>query len=502
MQKPICQANPGPSWSRLLIWGICFLPQLTGAQNSVDPAYQPANTLAETLPETLSKINTRLEADLAALPKPNKKFLAKEYKERADSLKSELLQGSFLMDDRWNPWFQNILEEILRHNPDVAARDITLLLSRYESPNARCVGEGTLVFNIGLLPFLENESQVAFILCHELAHYHNNHGNQALHQYINTLYSPEMQKQLKEISRGTYNKTERALELMKGMAYNGRRHSRFKESEADSLGFVFFSRTGYQLKEAVGALQILDSIDKSHWPRIPYDSLFQSKGFPFQNSWLEQKGLGGGFSTQATQPSSSTEFNEDSLKTHPDCPERIKLTQAQVEALGKDTGKAFLQDETQFHTMQQKTPYELVEGLYQTGHYGRSLFRALVMLTKKRDDAYLNAMVVKNLYEICQYQRNHRMRHVVDLPDPEYSAEYNRFLKFINQFRTSEFQQLTYHFYLERWEKYKHTEDFMFAAVLATSLKPENPDFQSRLDEYLTTYPKGKYLDHIKAMKD
>jgi hypothetical protein len=283
---------------------------------------------------------------------------------------------------------------------------------------------------------------------------------------------------------------------MKSMAYNGRRHSRYKESEADSLGFVFFSRTGYQLSESVSALQVLDSIDKSRWPLIPYDTLFQSSGYPFQKSWLEQKGLGGGFSAMAVQTTSS-EFHEDSLKTHPDCPERIKLTQMQLNALGKDKGRAFLQNENQFFSLQQSTYYEIIEGLYQNGQYGRALFRSLVLLTQKRDDPYVNAMVVKCLYEISQFQRDHRMRHVVDLPDREYSPEYNRFLKFINQFRISELEQLTYHFYRERWEKFKHTEEFAYAAILATHLKDEGT-FKTRLEEYLQTYPNGKYVSALK----
>ena len=265
---------------------LLFLsPFIAEAQNTT--GYRPAETSSAAVPKMVAKMDKRLASDLAALPKLNQKYLAKEYRERADTLKSELLQGNFLMDARWNAWFQGILDEILRNNPDIPASDITLLVSREESPNAYCVGEGTLVFNLSMLPFLRTEGQTAFILCHELAHYVNNHANQSIHQYINTLYSPETQKQLKEIVKGKINKTERALALMKTMLYNRSRHSRFKESEADSLGLVFFSRTRYPMTEAISALEILDSIDRHTWPVIPYSSIFNAAGFPFQNAWLE-----------------------------------------------------------------------------------------------------------------------------------------------------------------------------------------------------------------------
>ncbi|MBP6812648.1 MAG: M48 family metalloprotease [Saprospiraceae bacterium] len=470
------------------------------SQTNPVEVYRSASYRSEALPKILTKISGRLERDLATLPKTHKSYLAKEYKERTDSLKSELLGGNFLMDTRWESWFQGIIDEILRNNPEIPKADITLLLSRYESANARSVGEGTLVFNVAMLPYLKNESQVAFILCHELAHYVNNHGNNALHQYINTLYSPETQKQLRAISKGKYNKTERALELMKSMAYNGRRHSRYKESEADSLGFVFMSRTKYSLSEAVTALQVLDELDHSNWPSIPYSEIFNSPNFPFQKTWLEQPALGG-FSAQ--KPKESEEFNEDSLKTHPDCPKRIALTQTQLALLGeRPEGKNFLQPESSFLQLQDWSQYEIVEGLYDRGEYGRALFRNLILLTQRPDDAYLNAMTVKCLYEICLYQRSHQLRQVLDLPSAGYSQEYNRYLKFVNQFRVSDLTRVTYHFYQDRWEKFQKEEDFAFAAILASDLADDSAAFKTRKQHYLSSFPKGKYLKQIEALDE
>lgn len=478
---------------------FCFLSTTGWAQLSKETAFQAAGLLSKELPELIHKIDDRLERDLAGLPKGNRNYLAKEYKERVDSLKSELFQENFLMDSLWNPWFQGILDKILRNNPGIPKADIRLLLSRYESPNARCVGEGTLVFNVALLPYLQNESQVAFILCHELAHYVNNHGNLALHQYINTLYSPETQKQLKDISKGKYNKTERAMALMKSMAYNGRRHGRFKESEADSLGLVFLSNTPYRLTEAITALQALDSIDQAKWPEIPYANLFNAKGFPFQKSWIETSGLGG-FSGQ--KPEASDDFNADSLKTHPDCPQRIELTKKQLELLGKHPdGQAFIQEESRFENLRHWTDYEVIEGLYDRGEYGRALFRTLVLLRQNPEDAHLNAMVIKSLYELCLFQRSHQLRLVLDLPNPEFSSEYNRYLKFINQFRVSDLVKLTYHYYTDRFEQYKQTEEFAYASVLATDIMGVETEFDTRKQEYIKAFPTGKYLEEIKALE-
>ena len=483
---------------------LCLLGLAAFSGNAQTMALEPYRRVedqSDIFRQNIIRINARLGRDLAGLPKTNKEFLAKEYKERADSLKSELVQGNFLLDTSvWNPWFQRIMDEIEKSNPGIPKSDITLLLSRYESANARSVGEGTLVFNVAMLPYMKNESQIAFILCHELAHYVNNHGNNALHQYIITLYSPETQKQLKDISKGKYNKTERALELMKSMAYNGRRHGRYKESEADSLGFVFLSRTRYRVEESITALQMLDSLDQFVYPSIPYSSFFNAAAFPFQKSWLEQPSLGG-FSSQ--KPKESEDFNQDSLKTHPDCPQRIALTQAQLAALGEHPeGKLFLQSEDRFLKLQDWSQYEVIEGLYDRGEYGRTLFRSLILLTERPEDAYLNAMTIKSLYEICQYQRNHQLRLVLDLPNPEFSKEYNRFLKFANQFRVSDLVKMTYYYASERWEKHKTNEEFVFASILAAKLMDDKEVLKSRKQDYLISFPQGKYVAEINDLDE
>ena len=191
-------------------------------------------------------------------------------------------------------------------------------------------------------------------------------------------------------------------------------------------------------------------------------------------------------------------FDEDSLKTHPDCQKRISLIR---QAVGiKSGGELFLQPAAQFEQLQQWAPYEVVEGLYQRGHYGRALFRALVLLTEQPDNAYLNAMVVQSLYEISRHQRMHQLRYVLDLPEANYSAEYNRFLRFINQFRVSDLEKLAYHFSTERWEKFQADEAFVYAAILAAHSAGAEATFKSRKDTYLNTFPQGVYLQQIRSL--
>jgi hypothetical protein len=87
---------------------------------------------------------------------------------------------------------------------------------------------------------------------------------------------------------------------------------------------------------------------------------------------------------------------------------------------------------------------------------------------------------------------------VLDLPNPEFSKEYNRFLKFANQFRVSDLVKMTYYYAYERWEKHQMNEAFVYASILAADLMDEKEVFKSRKQDYLIAFPKGKYVGEIK----
>ena len=56
-----------------------------------------------------------------------------------------------------------------------------------------------------------------------------------MNNYVNTIYSDDFQKELKSIKKAEFNTKERVEKLALGLAFNTRRHSRYKESEADSM---------------------------------------------------------------------------------------------------------------------------------------------------------------------------------------------------------------------------------------------------------------------------
>lgn len=465
--------------------------------------FSPAKSSTPKEVQILEKMDERLDADLDKLPKAHRTELKKMYTGRTADLKKKLSDGHFLFDKNWNDWLDGIAEEVYRANPHLPRRDIRLFWGRYAEANACSFGEGSLVFNVGLLPFFENEAQVAFILCHELAHFSENHSNEAIQKYIQTLYSEETQRKLKDIKKSEYGRTQKALDLLKTFSYGSTRHGRFRENEADSLAIVFLSKTNFDASVAVRALEILDETDSIAWAKIEYEKLFDSPQFSFKSSWLGQKQSS--LAAAATANASKKEdddWNSDSLKTHPDCRKRMARAAAQLERMAyqSDGKNKFVQPDSTFSKLKNWAPLEALEGLYFFEKHGRCLFRTLHLLHTSPDDAYLNAMVARNLYHLHRHQQAHTLNRVLELPDPHYSAEYDRFLKFMNQFRLRDLAQMNYFFCENRLAKFSENEDFWFAATLSSLANDLPKEFSERRREYFRKFPRGKYTSYLKEI--
>ncbi|MCK7554243.1 M48 family metalloprotease [Chitinophaga sedimenti] len=228
-------------------------------------------------------------------------------------------------------YMDRLLGAILKANPQLDGSGIKGYFSRSFVPNAAYVGEGIFLFNLGLLEKMENESQVAFVICHELAHYYLKHSENSIRQYVETMNSPDMQRELKNIKKSEYGKNARLEKLAQGIRFNSRRHSRDHEAEADSMALDLLKRTPFAPAEALSALALMDNIDSVTVDMAAcLPKTFDSGAYPFKPKWIAKSGglLGG--HANITRDAAAT----DSLKTHPDCTQRIRLLQPMLGAAG------------------------------------------------------------------------------------------------------------------------------------------------------------------------
>ena len=323
------------------LWSICCLPHATA---QVEQDYEPQMMSDASLDLMLQQMEGRYAHDISTLPKPYRKEVTKAYLERKNNVVANVKNGHFITTPFIQEYFDQILKEILTANPDLPQNEIRLLISRYPWPNASCLGEGTIMINIGLIRRLESESQIAFVVAHEIAHYVLNHVNEAIVQRMEVLHSKATKQELARITKSGYRTTEKAMELLRGMIYEDSRHSRLHESEADELALTYLLNTQYDATEALKCLTILDSIDEEKYDApLAIGEVFDSPDYPFKDKWLTAED-----SFFQVSEDDEEEWHKDSLKTHPDCRKRIRILRRSLTEYDADSFKDFVQSEAVF----------------------------------------------------------------------------------------------------------------------------------------------------------
>jgi len=420
----------------VLILALSFTAPAQVVPYSSRPDNEPANK------EMLAALTKRYEQDLATLSGSNKKYIAEVYKERWSLIKERITAKEIITATETQAYLKSLTNEIFRWNPTISDEGLRIFFSKSFYANASSMGEGTILFNIGLFHRLENESQVVFVLCHELAHYFLKHSNDNISSYITTIYSDEFQRQLRSIKKSGYQQNNQLESLSKNLMFRNRRHSRAFEQAADSMALELLKNTGYDVQEALSCLASLDSADKDKYnTELALDKQFNFASFPFKKSWLESDDL-----VFTDTKNRKEKKEEDSLKTHPDCSVRIERLKQKVTEYTRAGSRKFVVDEKRFSELRSRFDYEIVAYCFNSKQISRALYFSLQMLQQYPSDVYLNTMVGKCLNEIYAAQKNHVLSKIVDLPDKRQEPKYNAVLNLIQNLRLSEVAALSYHF--------------------------------------------------------
>lgn len=147
----------------------------------------------------------------------------------------------------------NAVETYLKNNgmaDEVAEFSWEFNLIKSDEVNAFCMPGGKIVVYEGILPVTQNETGLAVVLGHEVAHAVAKHSNERMSQQIVTQYGAE--------ALGTaLNKQSAQVQQIASVAFGlGSQYgvtlpfSRKQELEADELGLIFMAMAGYDPRQA------------------------------------------------------------------------------------------------------------------------------------------------------------------------------------------------------------------------------------------------------------
>lgn len=346
------------------------------------------------------------------------------FEENYTNLYEKIDKNRVLLESPLNDYLNELLRSVQKENPEIPD-DISLLVARDYAVNAFNRGEGTVIINNYLLHALDHEDQLVYILCHELAHQTLGHVLKSVKKYVQANNSTALKTQTKQLKKQRYQRKTKAADALLEIAYKNSAENRAKEIQADSLGYVFYSRLNRSPQQVAKTLALLrDSDMESDSLTVKdYNKLFASFGLKANEEWFEMESF-----TQYNYQK-HTRFNTDSLRTHPNCDVRIAhLTSFAPEI--KHTANAGRSSET-FEKWKQSAVYQNILNEYYNQNYGNSLYEALKLYNRK-PDPLLKQWIGWNFTKLFEAKKAYELnKYVSQVNVVKYTRSYNLFSTFI-----------------------------------------------------------------------
>ena len=226
--------------------------------------YQPIKARGPIPVDFLGSSTEKFEASLKTIEHntDSRERQVKErfYLESNFNIDEMLLSGRVLFNDPISNYLNRVADEILKDDPELRQK-LRFYVLKSPIPNAFTTNQGIIFVNMGLFPRLENEAQLAFILCHEMAHF--------VEQHVIEGYVREAEIDLRDEQ---YQNSSAYEKLMLKNLY-----SQDHEMEADIKGFALFAKTDYSAETIPNVFDILKNADIPHIsPKAP-EALFHTK---------------------------------------------------------------------------------------------------------------------------------------------------------------------------------------------------------------------------------
>ena len=389
--------------------------------------------------QALQKQNTQI----SSLGKENKDDYKEIYKLRFGQVANTLQSSRTVTAPEAHQYLQEILKKIVNANEELKPLQIRMIFSRDAWPNAYSMGEGTLVVNAGLMVFLDNEAELVFVLCHELAHLYLDHSEKTIKKNVTKINSEEFKKEIKRISKQEYGVGKQLNNLLKKITFDTRQHSREYESEADRQAFIFMRKTEYDCNGIKTCLQLLDKVDDSLlFEPLNLELAFNFSDYPFKKKWIQNESVLFGQMKEGDSP--LTQKEKDSLKTHPDCAKRIVMLEDSLSRA--DGGSRFLVNEQLFNQLKKDFLAEMTEQQFRDKDLGRNLYYSLLMLQHQQNIPLAVYSIARGLNLAYETRKEHTLGQWFIAEGRGLPADYNLLLRMLSRLRLEEIAALSYYF--------------------------------------------------------
>lgn len=296
-----------------------------------------------------------------------------------------LLSGRVLFNDPVTVYLNKVADYVLKDQPELR-KQLRFYILKTNIPNAFSTDQGVILFTTGLISQLENEAQLAYIICHEVIHFTEKH---VRNEYV--------EQKMIEKGKGQYsrlNTRSRIAEMSK--------YSKDLEFEADAKGIEIYLESEYDVQEIFSEFEVL------LYSYLPFDDI------KFDTTYLNTEYLqipGYLYPDTINEISQEGDYDDDE-STHPNIEKRID---AAFEKLGdqKSQGnKKFVISEEEFYHVRNLCRFEGVNISLSEREYGNALYSVYLLQRQFTDNRFLDLAFIKSLYGLVKYKNNSRYLEV------------------------------------------------------------------------------------------
>jgi len=332
------------------------------------------------------------------------------YREYQKDFTKELGKNGFSFNPEFINDLNGVINEIRKNNRGIPD-DLQILIAKDNSPNAY---------------LLENEDQIASVVCHELGHYLLEHSTKSQLRRINQ--NVQDKDKIKEIKRQRYNRSANAFSLFKEKAYETGEYRRRGELQADSLGYKLLKETKYNKLSFINALDVLvkyDTLKSKDLKVEAYKKYFSIPDQAFKENWLKKEDF-----SSYDYSLYKEKLDKDSLKSHPEIVDRVRRLKELFPELNEKAVE--IKPTNSFNELSKIAAYERLPNLYASEDYGVGVYLALLNLERENDPDYYKEWMGKCFQKIYEARKNYTLNRYLDRIDPKNQSEsYQQFLNFM-----------------------------------------------------------------------
>lgn len=339
-------------------------------------------TAKGSLPQDFVTLSSeKYEAEKAQLSKSEKGY-SRKTKEKFllqtnFGLDAMLLSGKVLYNDEASSYVNKVADKALESEPQLRSQ-LRFYVLKSTAVNAFATNQGVILVTMGLLAQIENEAQLAFVICHEAVHFKEKH---AIEKFL------ESDKATR--GEGAYKQMTFDEKALYKCAF-----SKEIEKEADSKGIQIFLQSQYSTANVMGLYDVLK------YAYLPFDDITFDYEL-FENSTLK---LPESYRLKQTKEVTTADIDDDDERsTHPNISTRRKLTLEAIAGANNSGKSDCLTNLQEFEKIRDVARFELCR-LYTLKHkYEMGIYTAYMLQKRFPDNVYLKKNIAYCIAGLAEY---------------------------------------------------------------------------------------------------